>query len=146
MMVQRTGASRFSQGTKSTLIAAWHPFADLSPSPKEGAVAANIYVYCPSGIPGLSRCDLEEELEAFFGNAAEDCGAGSGNAGFNLDCELAEGEDANVWADRLKEFLQRIGVRIGTVFEVFPDGWEPGIARRRVEVFGTDRWLTEREP
>ena len=36
------------------------------------AVGANIYIYCPSGVPGLARCDLEEELEAFFGGAAED--------------------------------------------------------------------------
>jgi hypothetical protein len=35
-------------------------------------VGANIYIYCPSGVPGLARCDLEEELEAFFGGAAED--------------------------------------------------------------------------
>jgi hypothetical protein len=110
------------------------------------SVAANIYVYCPSGVDGLVRCDLEEELEAFFGDAAEDCGAGSGNAGFNLDYELAEGEDPDAWADRLKTFLAGIGVRPGTVFEVFADGWEPGMAWRRVEVLGADRWLTKRDP
>ena len=63
-------------------------------------MAANIYIYCPSGVDGLSRCDLEEELEAFFGESAEDCGAGSGNMGFNLDYELADGEDPDAWADR----------------------------------------------
>ena len=109
-------------------------------------MAANIYVYCPSGVDGLSRCDLEEELEAFFGDAAEDSGAGSGEMGFNLDYDLADGEDHNAWADRLKPFLAGIGVRPGTVFEVFPDGWEPGQAWRRVEVSGADRWLTERDP
>ena len=112
---------------------------------EENAVAANIYVYCPSGVDGLARCDLEEELEAFFGGAAEDCGAGSGNAGFNLDYELAEGEDPEAWADRLKSFLLSVGVRPGTVFEVFVDGWEPGMQWRRVEVFGRDRRLTKRE-
>ena len=109
-------------------------------------MAANIYVYCPSGRGGLSRADLEEELEAFFGDAAEDCGAGSGKDGFNLDYELTDGEDADAWADRLKPFLAGIGVRPGTVFEVFADGWEPGMSWRRVEVAGTDRVVTERDP
>jgi hypothetical protein len=108
-------------------------------------VGANIYIYCPSGVTGLARCDLEEALEAFFGGAAEDVGAGSGNAVFNLDYELAEGEAADAWADRLKVFLESIGVRPGTVFEVFPDGWEPAMEWRRVEVFGTNRHLTSRE-
>ena len=108
-------------------------------------MGANIYVYCPSGQPGLSRCDLEEELETFFGGAAEDVGAGGGEMGFNLDYELAAGEDAQQWADRLREFLKQIGVRPGTVFEVFVEGWEPRMAWRRVDVFGEDRWLTQRE-
>jgi len=29
---------------------------------------ANIYVYSPPGELGLSRCDLEEALEEFFGD------------------------------------------------------------------------------
>jgi hypothetical protein len=108
-------------------------------------MGATIYVYCPSDVPGLARCDLEKELEAFFGGAAEDVGAGSGNAGFNLDYELAEGEDSDAWADRLKSFLQSIGVRPGTVFEVFVDGWQPGMEWRRVEVFGEDRRLASKD-
>ncbi len=107
-------------------------------------MAANIYVYCPSGVDGLARCDLEEELEAFFGDAAEDSGAGCGEMGFNLDFDLAEDEDPHAWADRLKPFLVSVGVRPGTVFDVFPDGWEPGMEWRRVEVFGTDRRRTDR--
>jgi hypothetical protein len=102
-------------------------------------VAANIYVYCPSAVPGLDRCDLEEALESYFGDVAEDSGAGSGEAGFNLDYELADGEDPHAWAERLKPFLASIGVRPGTVFDVFPDGWEPGMEWRRVEVFGVDQ-------
>ena len=108
-------------------------------------MGATIYIYCPSGVPGLARCDLEEKLEAFFGGTAEDVGAGSGSAGFNLDYELAKGEKPDAWADRLKSFLCGIGVRPGTVFEVFEDGWEPGMQWRRVEVFGEDRRLTKRE-
>ncbi len=108
-------------------------------------MGANIYVYCPAGEAGLARCDLEEELESFFGAAAEDVGAGSGRAGFNLDYELAEGEEPQQWADRLRAFLRDAGVRPGTFFEVFADGWEPGQPWRRVEVFGEDRWLTKRE-
>jgi hypothetical protein len=107
-------------------------------------VAANIYVYCPSGVDGLSRCDLEEELEAFFGGAAEDCGAGTGQRGFNLDYEFAPGQDPHAWADRLKPFLAGLGVRPGSYFDVFPDGWEPGAEWRRVEVFGKDWWRTDR--
>jgi hypothetical protein len=108
-------------------------------------MGANIYIYCPSDHPGLARCDLEEELEAFFGDAAEDVGAGGGAPGFNLDYELAEGEDPDAWADRLREFLKQVGVRSGTVFEVFADGWQPGMEWRSVEVFGEDRRLTNRE-
>src|SRR2546430_12281822 len=95
-----------------------------------GSVAANIYIYCPSGSDGLARCDLEEELEAFFGGAAEDCGAGSGADGFNLDYELVAGEDPHAWADRLKPFLARLGVAAGTAFTVFPDGRELGVGGR----------------
>ncbi len=109
-------------------------------------MAANIFVYCPSAGCGLSRIDLEEELEVFFGEAAEDCGAGGGKDGFNLDYELTDGEDPDAWADRLKPFLERIGVRPGTTFDVFVDGWEPGMEWRRVEVFGTDRRLTKPDP
>ena len=101
-------------------------------------MAANIYIYCPSGTEGLARCDLEDELEAFFGNAAMDSGAGSGLAGFNLDYDLTESENPDVWADRLKPFLASVGVRLGTFFDVFPEGWIPGMEWRRVEVFGTD--------
>jgi hypothetical protein len=89
---------------------------------REDEMAAIIYAYCPSGMEGLDRCDLEEELEAFFGDAAEDCGAGSGIDGFNLDYELAAGEDLQAWVDRLKQFLARIGVRPGTAFTRIP-GW-----------------------
>src|SRR5438270_6426131 len=106
-------------------------------------VAANIYLYCRADDDGLDRDDIAEELEAFFGDAAEDCGAGSGIDGFNLDYELADGEDPHAWTDRLKLFLARIGVRPGTVFDVFPEGWEPGMEWRRVEVFGEDRRRTD---
>jgi len=108
-------------------------------------LAANIYIYCNSGEPGLDRCDLEEALAEFFGDATSDCGAGSGNDGFNLDYELADDEDPEVWADRLKSFLKGIGVRPSTVFDVFVDGWQPGMEWRRVEVFGDDRRLTKRD-
>lgn len=108
-------------------------------------MGANIYVYCPSGVNGLARYDLEEALEEFFDGAAEDVGGGGGEAGFNLDYELVDGEDPDAWADRLKPFLEQIGVRSGTVFEVFADSWEPGMPWRRVEIFGTDRRLTERD-
>ena len=108
-------------------------------------MAANIYIYCPSGRVGLARDDLEEELESFFDEAAEDCGAGSGKAGFNLDYEFADGEDVHAWADRLKPYLASLGVRQGTFFTVYPEGWEPGDRWRRVDVFGADRWLTDAE-
>jgi hypothetical protein len=106
-------------------------------------VPANIYIYCPPGADGPARYELEEALESFFGGAAEDCGAGTGCGGFNLDFELADGEDPHAWADRLKPFLAHIGVRLGTKFDVFPDGWEPGVEWRRVEVFGEDRRRTD---
>jgi hypothetical protein len=107
-------------------------------------MGANIYIYCPAGEAGLSRLDLEEELEAFFGGAAEDVGAGTGAAGFNLDYELVDGEDPEQWAVRLRDFLRQVGVRAGTVFEVFATGWKPGMEWRRVEVFGGDIRLSKR--
>jgi hypothetical protein len=107
---------------------------------------ASIYIYCPPGKSGIARADLEYELEEFFGGAAEDCGAGSGKAGFNLDFELEDGEDPDAWADRLKAFLQKVGVRPGTFFTVYPDGWEEGMEWRNVEVFGRDRRMTKPDP
>ncbi len=106
-------------------------------------MSANILIYCPASSDGLSRSDLEAELEEFFGEAAEDCGGGAGVDGYNLDYELADDEDPNAWADRLKPFLARIGVQPGTRFDVFPDDWEPGVEWRRVEVFGEDRRRTD---
>jgi hypothetical protein len=46
----------------------------------------------------------------------------------------------------LREFLKSAGAGRRTFFEVYPEEWEPGMAWRRVEVFGADRWLTERPP
>jgi hypothetical protein len=91
-----------------------------------GAMAANIYIYFPTTDDGPDREDIAEELEVFFDGAAEDCGAGCGSGGFNLDYEMTDGEDPHAWADRLKPFLAGIGVPRGTAFTVFRDGWELG--------------------
>ena len=99
-------------------------------------LAATIYIYCPADGPGLSRADLEEQLDAFFASAAENVGSGAAQNGFNLDYELADGEDVNQWADSLLKFLTGLGVRAGTTFDAFPDAWEEGMAFRRVEVWG----------
>lgn len=104
---------------------------------------ANIYVYCRADEDGPDRETLAEELESFFGDAAEDCGAGSGVGGFNLDYELAVGEDPHAWADRLSPFLARLGVPPGTALTVFPDDWELGMEWRSVCVFGEDRRRTD---
>jgi hypothetical protein len=112
-------------------------------------VPTDVYIYSPpptEGVEGACRSDLEDAVEEFFGSAAEMTGAGSGSLGFNLDFALADGEDVESWVARLREFLKQANARPGTVFEVFPDGWEPGMAWRRVEVYGTDRWLTKRDP
>lgn len=85
------------------------------------------------------REEIADALEAFFGDAAEDCGAGGGIGGFNLDYELADGEDPHAWADRLKAFLPRLSVSPRTAFDVFPDGWERGMEWRSVSVWGEDR-------
>ena len=102
----------------------------------------DIYIYCPPNGVGACRSDLEDAVEGFFGDAAELSGAGSGN----LDFELTDGEDVESWVVRLCEFLKQANARPGTFFEVFPEGWEPGMARRRVEVYGTDRWFAESDP
>jgi hypothetical protein len=101
-------------------------------------MSARIYVYVPAADEGPHRADLANELEAFFGAAAGDCGGGSGVRSFNLDYELADGEDPHVWADRLKPFLAGLGVPPGTAFTVFPDGWALGAEWRSVCVYGED--------
>ena len=102
-------------------------------------MAANIYIYVPDHEDGPSRDDLEDEIEDFFQGAAHDCGAGAGESGFNLDYEFAKGTDPHAWVERLKAFLVNVGVQPGTRFDVFSDGWEPGVEWRSVEVFGEDR-------
>lgn len=106
-------------------------------------MAANIHVYVRATADGLGREDVAEELEAFFGAAAEECGAGTGAGGFNLDYELAAREDPHAWADRLGPFLAGLGVPPGTAFTVFPDGWELGAEWRSVCVYGEDRRRTD---
>jgi hypothetical protein len=109
-------------------------------------VATSIYIYCPAGEEGAARCDLEDDLEEFFGSAAECVGGGSGVKGFNIDFELADGEDVELWVSRLRQFLQQMRVRPSTYFSVYPDDWEEGMPRRRVEVFGEDGRLTDQTP
>jgi hypothetical protein len=89
-------------------------------------MSVSIHIYCPATGIGSSRSDLEEKLTVFFGNSAEDAGAGSGEDGFNLDYELAPGDDGEFWTSRVRDFLRKVGVRPGTVLEVFPDDWKPG--------------------
>ena len=110
-------------------------------------MSTSIYIYFPAGQERATRIDLEDDLEEdFFGAAAEFTGSGSGNMGSNLDFELADGEDVEQWVLRLRNYLRQREARPGTVFEVFAEEWEPGMAWRRVEVFGSDRWVTERDP
>jgi hypothetical protein len=101
-------------------------------------MGAEITVFCPAGQEGLSRSDLEDLLEGFFGDAAEEVGAGSGIKGFDLAFELAEGEPPDQWGDQLRGLLRIAGVCPGTVISIYPAGWEPGMEWRRVEVFGSD--------
>src|SRR5262245_28893058 len=89
-------------------------------------MGANIYIYCPSGEEGAIRGELEDDVEAFFGDAAEFVGALGGVPGFNLDFELADGEDVEAWVVRLRDFLKEANARPSTFFDVFPEGWEPG--------------------
>jgi hypothetical protein len=109
-------------------------------------MATNIFIYCPSGEEGAIRADLEIDVENFFGRAAENGGGGGGVAGFNIDLELAAGEDVDSWVARLRDFLPTVDARPGTYFEVFLDGYKEGMAWRRVDLKGGDRWLTNREP
>ena len=106
----------------------------------------DIYIYCLSGEEGAIRGDLEYDVEEFFGAAARFSGARGGVPGFNLDFELADGEDVEAWVVRLRNFLKQENARPSTFFEVFPDGWKPAQAWRRVDLNGDDRWLTAREP
>ncbi|MBY0228153.1 MAG: hypothetical protein K2W96_02615 [Gemmataceae bacterium] len=108
-------------------------------------MTADIYIYFPTGKEGAGRTELEEELEGFFGGDARFSGAGSGVQGANLDFELEDGEDVGRWVTHRREFLRSHGAKPGTVFEVFPEDWEPGKPWRRVEVFGRDGWITERD-
>lgn len=110
-------------------------------------MATDIYVYCPACDEESFRGDLEYDLEEFFGTAAANIGAGGGVDGFNLDYALRAGEDVEAWVARLRQFLAASEVAgPSTFFEVFPDGYKEGIAWRRVDLKGGDRWLTERDP
>jgi hypothetical protein len=107
-------------------------------------VPANIYIYFRSDEDDdRDREDFAEAIEAFFGDAAEDCGAGTGDGGFNLDYELAEGEDPHAWSDRLKVFLAGMKVPRGTAFTTFPENWETGTEWRCVCVYGQDQRVTD---
>jgi len=81
---------------------------------------------------------------SFFGGAVSRFETQSGWAGFGLYYELANGEDPDTWANRLKPYLAGIGERLNTKFDVFSDGWKRGMEWRRVEVFGEDRERTAR--
>ena len=104
---------------------------------------AHVYVYVPAADEGPYREGVAQALQAFFGTAAEDCGAGSGVRGFSLDCEMGAAKDPHAWADRLKPFLAGLGVPPGTAFTVFPDGWELGAESRSVCVYGEDLRRTD---
>ncbi len=108
-------------------------------------MATDIYIYCPTGEDGAYRGDLEDELEGFLGEAGELTGGGSGIQGYNIDLSLNDGEEVEEWVLRLRNFLQKVGVRPGTFFEVFPEGWEPGMPHRGVEIFGEEIWITDRQ-
>jgi hypothetical protein len=41
-------------------------------------MVTSIYIYCPAGEEGTRRGDLENDVEDFFGSAAECVGGGSG--------------------------------------------------------------------
>lgn len=111
---------------------------------------ADIYINCfdeEAWGEGTIRGNLEWDLEEFFGEAVVSTGGSGGIGGFTLDFELAEGEDLDEWVTRLREYLrQRPNTGRKTYFDVLPDGWEPGKAKRRVEVFGADRWIRDGEP
>jgi hypothetical protein len=49
------------------------------------------------------------------------------------------------WIGRLVTFLRQLGTGQSTFFDVYPDGWKPGMPYRRVKVFGDDLWLSEAE-
>ena len=66
--------------------------------------------------------------ENFLGTAARFSGGGGGVLGFNLDFELADGEDVELWVVRLRDFLKQAKARPGTVFEAFPEDWKEGMA------------------
>lgn len=99
-------------------------------------MAVTIEITFPHATQGAGRDELEDRLEDFFGPAAEMVGSGGGAEGSDLLFELAEGEEAEAWIDRLCEFLRAKGVRRGTWLAVFPDDWTPEMEWRRVEVDG----------
>lgn len=109
-------------------------------------MAANIYVYCPAGTDGLSRCDLEEALEGFFGGAAEDCGAAAVTWGSTSTTNWRPARICSCGLTASSRSWLASAYDKARSSPSYADGWEPGTAWRRVEVFGTDRWLTEPDP
>ena len=53
----------------------------MAEMPREALITR---VIIPAADDGLDREDLANELEAFYGDSAKDCGAGSGKAGFSM--------------------------------------------------------------
>jgi len=75
------------------------------------------------------RSGLEDDLDEFLEGAGETTGGGSGSAGWNVDVELEDHADLNVWVDRVVLFLRKWQVPEDTVLDVN--------GQRRVSVFGT---------
>ena len=109
-------------------------------------MAMSIYICFPDGEHGHEgpiRGDMEWDLEEFFGPAADSIGGSAGKASYTLDYDLVDGEDVEAWTLRLQAFLQEKGVGSKTFFDLFLDTWVQGQPWRRIEVYGSDHWLTE---
>jgi hypothetical protein len=82
------------------------------------------------------RVDLEDAIEARFGDDVEVAGGGQGGDGWNVDLAMPH-EDADVqhFLEALVVFLRTWGVPTDTVLRVFERGWVEGQAAERIAVF-----------
>jgi hypothetical protein len=99
-------------------------------------MSTEIYIYSKVYSPAIlseGRGGLEDDLQDFMGDAGEITGGGGGDRGWNVDLEVTA--DAEVWLERICEFLRQWGVAEDTHLCVYPDGWVEGTEPREVPVF-----------
>ena len=97
---------------------------------------AQLHIYSGDALD-RDLSELEADLESWLGNAGEITGTGSGRLGWNIDVELADGQNIERCVAQLFAALSSspVGVPRDTYFRVFPPVWVEGTGGRLVQVY-----------